>query len=464
MATKDQFDVIILDSRLPDINGIDVLRHLRKLHEKTGNYIPIIMITGEGSEEIAIESMHSGAFDYIVKSVNYYSLIPQVLNDLEQNYTSNFEMDDIHVIVFKKGRFGPEVYLSTSLPFKNDPAQILPKVAVSYFFLTGAGESYNVGLFGPVPVGDELDYVALIYADFITDESIDDSRMGGKNYILTCIIYPKKFESFFTARREDIEHIYHEFLESFSDIKYITQDSLVDLQKRFYSPFILRKLEIELYNRNRILKKINIQNVDFSVGLSNKIIAISQKIQDNLGNPDSCANLLNYLSLIGKDAKLFVLLANKNLEIHFSQVNISDLLNNLLQEYKDIFVKKDLHINTSINDTILIECDQELLTLGIERILGDAIGSSTGSIEIIEKLENIQNLRLEFKYDKQNFNREPLNNLFEPFKENQELPSNGLGLAMCKAVIEAHNGKMWTENVTQSIVKILINLPLSKLT
>ena len=125
-ATKDQFDVIFLDYRLPDINLLDVLRHLRKLHEKTGNYIPIIMITGEGSEVIAIESMHSGAFDYIVKSVNYYSLIPQVLNDLEQNYTSNFEMDDIHVIVFKKRRFGPEVYLSTSLPFKNDPAQILP--------------------------------------------------------------------------------------------------------------------------------------------------------------------------------------------------------------------------------------------------------------------------------------------------------------------------------------------------
>ena len=218
MATTNLFDVIFLDYRLPDINGLDILRHLRKIYEKTGNYVPIIMITGEGSEEIAIESIHNGAFDYIVKSVNYYSLIPQVLDDLEQNYASNFKIDDIHVLVFKKGSLGPEVYLSTSLPFKNDPAQILPKVAVSYFFLTGAGESYNVGLFGPVPVGNELDYLALIYADFINDETATDARMEGKNYVLTCIIYPKRLESFFTTRREDLEKINSQFLESFSDI------------------------------------------------------------------------------------------------------------------------------------------------------------------------------------------------------------------------------------------------------
>jgi len=69
------FDLIVLDFNLPDIDGLQLLSILRARDPD----IPIIMITGVGSEQTAVEAMKSGATDYITKSGDYGSAIPRVL-------------------------------------------------------------------------------------------------------------------------------------------------------------------------------------------------------------------------------------------------------------------------------------------------------------------------------------------------------------------------------------------------
>ncbi len=60
---KNDFDILILDYRLPDMTGLDFLIELRKkqFHK------PIIFVTSKGSEKIAVEAMKVGAKDYLVK-------------------------------------------------------------------------------------------------------------------------------------------------------------------------------------------------------------------------------------------------------------------------------------------------------------------------------------------------------------------------------------------------------------
>jgi len=60
---KTDFDVVILDYRLPDMTGLDYLKELRK----TKFSKPIIFVTSRGSEKIAVEAMKFGAKDYLVK-------------------------------------------------------------------------------------------------------------------------------------------------------------------------------------------------------------------------------------------------------------------------------------------------------------------------------------------------------------------------------------------------------------
>jgi len=63
LLQKNTFDVIILDNRMPGMSGIDVLQWM---HEKKV-IIPVIMITAAGSEEVAVEALKHGVFDYIRK-------------------------------------------------------------------------------------------------------------------------------------------------------------------------------------------------------------------------------------------------------------------------------------------------------------------------------------------------------------------------------------------------------------
>ncbi len=60
---KENFDLLISDYRLPDMTGIEFVKQLKKRQNK----IPIILATGKGSENVAVEAMKLGVRDYINK-------------------------------------------------------------------------------------------------------------------------------------------------------------------------------------------------------------------------------------------------------------------------------------------------------------------------------------------------------------------------------------------------------------
>jgi len=65
-------DAILLDF-LPDIDGLEFLDELKNQIGRTS--LPVIMLTGQGNEAIAVQAMKSGAQDYLVKG----NMTPQIL-------------------------------------------------------------------------------------------------------------------------------------------------------------------------------------------------------------------------------------------------------------------------------------------------------------------------------------------------------------------------------------------------
>ncbi|MHC4943611.1 MAG: sigma-54-dependent transcriptional regulator [Planctomycetota bacterium] len=63
LAEERTFDVVITDIRMPGADGIDVLRRVKELHQET----EVILITGFGTIESAVEAMRLGAYHYILK-------------------------------------------------------------------------------------------------------------------------------------------------------------------------------------------------------------------------------------------------------------------------------------------------------------------------------------------------------------------------------------------------------------
>lgn len=74
METND-FDMIILDYRLPDSDGLSFLESLIEQN----NDIPVVMVTGLGNERIAVRAMKLGAYDYVVKDRDYLKNLPEVI-------------------------------------------------------------------------------------------------------------------------------------------------------------------------------------------------------------------------------------------------------------------------------------------------------------------------------------------------------------------------------------------------
>jgi len=63
VKNENEFDIILLDYSLPEMDGLNVLRSLKKMRPD----IPVIVITAHGSEDIAVQIMKEGAFDYVIK-------------------------------------------------------------------------------------------------------------------------------------------------------------------------------------------------------------------------------------------------------------------------------------------------------------------------------------------------------------------------------------------------------------
>lgn len=70
-APQFQPDVMVLDLRMPDMTGLDVLAQIKGM----GLAVEVILLTGESSFDIGIACMELGAFDYIIKPVDLDQLL-----------------------------------------------------------------------------------------------------------------------------------------------------------------------------------------------------------------------------------------------------------------------------------------------------------------------------------------------------------------------------------------------------
>lgn len=69
-----EFDVAILDLKMEDMDGIEVLKIFKVMDPK----MPVIMLTGHGSEKAAREGLELGAFDYLTKPCDLEELITKI--------------------------------------------------------------------------------------------------------------------------------------------------------------------------------------------------------------------------------------------------------------------------------------------------------------------------------------------------------------------------------------------------
>lgn len=76
---EDQPDVVVLDLKMPGMDGLDVLRRIRIDYPE----VEVVILTGHGSTEAGMEGVSLGAFAYLVKPVKLVELVEKVEEALQ---------------------------------------------------------------------------------------------------------------------------------------------------------------------------------------------------------------------------------------------------------------------------------------------------------------------------------------------------------------------------------------------
>ncbi len=80
MIMKQEYDLILCDIKMPKMDGVEVLEKVKKINSE----VPIVMISGHGDLDTAVNTMRLGAFDYISKPPDLNRLLNTVRNALDR--------------------------------------------------------------------------------------------------------------------------------------------------------------------------------------------------------------------------------------------------------------------------------------------------------------------------------------------------------------------------------------------
>src|SRR6201993_1363654 len=80
--TSEQFDLVLCDVKMPKLDGLELLQKLFV----SGNEIPLVMMSGHGNIDTAVEAVKKGAYDFLTKPVDLNRLLVTVRNAMDKQH------------------------------------------------------------------------------------------------------------------------------------------------------------------------------------------------------------------------------------------------------------------------------------------------------------------------------------------------------------------------------------------
>ena len=166
LLSKQCFEVIICDVKLPDGSGVDLLTDIKKLHPAS----EVILLTAYGNIKDGVQAMKNGAFDYLTKGDDNDKIIPLLHRAFEQ---VNLRQRIAHLEKQVAGKYSFDTILGESVAIKNT-IELAKKVAPT---------DASVLLLGETGTGKEVFAQAIHY----------NSKRVGKPFIaLNCSAFSKE--------------------------------------------------------------------------------------------------------------------------------------------------------------------------------------------------------------------------------------------------------------------------------
>ena len=147
LVQSNDFDLVILDIMMPEMNGLDACKEIRK----TNQHVPILFLTALGTSENIVLGLESGGDDYLVKPFKFIELVARVKSLLRRSNNGSMpeitepETDQEHLHQFsdlilndytkRVTRAGEEISLTSTeykllLYFLNNPEKVISRAEI----------------------------------------------------------------------------------------------------------------------------------------------------------------------------------------------------------------------------------------------------------------------------------------------------------------------------------------------
>ena len=134
------------------------------------------------------------------------------------------------------------------------------------------------------------------------------------------------------------------------------------------------------------------------------------------------------------------------------EVNLLNLVNSVIEDEQTLFAEKAINIENKIDEQVVLEADELLLRELFNNLTSNSIKfmDKGGTLTFFTEENDEGFVTIGVRDTGVGLTNEQQSHLFEEFykadQSRHEFGSSGLGLAICKRVVEKHGGKIWAES------------------
>lgn len=171
------------------------------------------------------------------------------------------------------------------------------------------------------------------------------------------------------------------------------------------------------------------------------------------------------LTKLIKELSDLSIIENEEIKIDKNEINLSVLLNRILENFEPVFMGKSISLNKQTEENISFMGDGELLNRVFTNILSNAYKYTNENGKVFVTLEQLKNkIRVTIEDTGIGIPKEDLKHIFERFyrsdlSRNRGTGGTGIGLTLTKALIEAHGGRIRIESEEGKGTKVMIEFP-----
>ncbi len=448
LGTSKNFDVAVIDLKMPDVDGLDVLKEIKSKYPNTICFIA----TAFASYDTAIQSTRLGAFGYIPKPFTPEELIYQIELGVKQreliiesDRLKKEREENLLEIAYEKSR------LNTIIKSISDGVLVINRVGEVVYFNYAALKFLNIC---ELKIGDAailklpekiLNLITKIFAA---------ETILLKTFTTQIELLPNN-ELVIEAACTPVPHPDGNIAGVVIVISNITQFKQIEQIKSQFVSMVAHELKTPLAAVQGFL----------NIMLDDTIPLDKEKEKDYLARSvirlNGLKDLVNDLLDISK-----IELKAKQREIE--EIHIQDIIHNTIQLLELELKKKNISIDTTIEqDLPIIKADQNEITRMITNLLSNAIkyNKENGKI-FIDALTKKNYVSIRIKDTGIGMKPEETSELFNEFyraknEKTRGISGTGLGLTIVKRIVDSYHGKVEVESEYNNGTTFIINLPIN---